>query len=336
LRIFGQPPGDDIAADTWHASTVDAAGYGVVDAAYGPLIATVGLRADAWLLTASRLTPRVGVTPSIASQQLVYTQDPRASLKLHVSEALDLRADGGRYHQARAAADTSAVFGTPNLGVEQAWHVIAGGQWRHAPLAIEAAGYARWLDGLVARDLAVTPKLANALTQDGIGNVYGVQITARLIGWYGLSGWLSYNLSRSRRKDAGDQPWRFFDHDQTHGLIAVAGWEHGAWTIGGRVRLATGEPRTGVLGAFFDSRTGRYEPIRGPHNGERLPTYFAADLRVERRMPLGPVHGAVYVEIQNLTNHTNAEEIIYSADFSEQGFLTGLPLLAIAGVRIEP
>ena len=182
----------------------------------------------------------------------------------------------------------------------------------------------------------MTPHLAQALTQDGIGSVYGVQVTARLIGWHGLSGWLSYNLSRSRRKDADDQAWRFFDHDQTHGLIAVAGWEHGSWTLGARVRLATGEPRTAVLGAFFDSRTGRYEPIRGEHNGVRLPTFFAADLRAERRLPLGAIHGAIYVEIQNLTGRANAEEIIYSADFAEQGYLTSLPLLAIAGVRIEP
>jgi len=336
LHIFGQPPGDDVSADAWHASTVDAAGHGAVDATFGPVVTTVGLRADAWLLTASRLTPRIGQTPNVGSQELVFTQDPRGSVRVRVTDELDLRADGGRYHQARSASDTSAVFGTPNLGVEQAWHAIAGGQWRHAPLALEAAGYARWLDELVARDLAVTPKLAQALTQDGIGSVYGVQVTARLIGWHGLSGWLSYNLSRSRRKDAADQAWRFFDHDQTHGLIAVAGWEHGPWTLGARVRLATGEPRTAVLGAFFDSRTGRYEPVRGDHNGVRLPTFFAADVRAERRLPLGSIHGAVYLEIQNLTGRANADEIIYSADFSQQGYLTSLPLLAIAGVRIEP
>jgi hypothetical protein len=331
LHIFGQPPGDDIAADTWYATTIDAAAHTAVDAHAGPVVATAGVRGDAWLLTASRLTPRVGSTPGIGSQQILYTADPRASVQVKLSNDVVLRADGGRYHQARSASDTSAVFGTPGLGVEQAWHAIAGGQWRRAPFALEAAGYARWLDDLVARDLAVTPPLAKALTQAGIGDVFGVQVTARVLGWHGLSGWLSYNLSRSRRKDADDQAWRYFDHDQTHGLIAVAGWEHGPWTLGGRVRVATGEPRTPVLGAFFDSREGRFEPIVGVHNGARLPTFFAADARAERRFP----HGAVYLEVQNLTNHENAEEIIYSADFSSRGYLTSLPLLAIAGVRIE-
>lgn len=336
LQIFGQPPGGDVAVDAWHATTVDAAGYASLGATFGRVTANVGARADAWLLTASRLTPRIGTIVNVASQQTLFTQDPRGSLRVRVTDDLGLRADGGRYHQARAASDTSAVFGTPDLGLEQAWHAIVGGQWRHAPFALEAAGYARWLDDLVARDLAVTPMLAQSLTRDGIGNVYGVQLTARVIGWNGLSGWLSYNLSRSRRKDADDQPWRYFDHDQTHGLIAVAGWEHGPWTLGARIRFATGEPRTAVIGAFFDSASGRYEPIRGAHDGDRLPAFFAADVRAERHLPLGAIHGAVYLEIQNLTNRANAEELIYSADFTEQGYLTSLPLLAIAGVRIEP
>jgi len=324
LHIFGQPPGDDVDADAWHATTIDAAGHAAVDVRAGPITALVGLRVDAWLLTASRLTPRVGSTPGIGFQDVTFTPDPRGSVQLRLSDDAVIRADAGRYHQARAASDTSAVFGTPGLG-----------QWRHAPFAIEAAVYARWLDDLVARDLAVTPLFAQALTQDGTGRVLGLEVTARVVGWRGLSGWLSYNLSSSRRQDADSQPERYFDHDQTHGLIAVAGWEHGPWSLGGRVRYATGEPRTDVIGSFFDSRSGRYEPIRGAHNGIRLPAYFAADARGERRFPLGGARGAVYIEIQNLTDRANAEEIIYSADFSQRGYLTSLPLLAIAGVRIE-
>lgn len=335
LHIFGQPPGDDVTADAWTATTLDLAGHAALDVRAGRITATLGGRFDGWLLDASRLTPRVGTTPGIGAQQIVFTQDPRGSVQLRLTDDAQLRVDGGRYHQARAASDASAVFGTPTLGLESAWHVTAGGQWRRAPFAIEAAGYARWLDDLVARDLAVTPPLAQALTQGGTGRVLGVQVTARVVGWRGLTGWLAYSLSRSTRKDAASQARRLFDHDQTHGLIAVAGWERGPWTLGGRVRVSTGEPRTAVLGAFFDSRSGRFQPIRGEHNGARLPAFFAADLRGERRFALGCTRAAIYVEVQNLTSRANAEEIIYSADFSAQGYLTSLPLLAIAGLRIE-
>jgi len=335
-RIFGQPPGDDVSADRWHSTTLDAAGHAAVDVRWGRISATLGGRFDAWMLDADRLTPRVGETPGIGTQQILYTPDPRGSMQVKITDEAIARVDGGRYHQARAANDTSAVFGTPTLGLEEAWHVTVGAQWRRAPFAIEAAGYARWLDELVARDLAVTPPLAMTLTQEGVGRVVGVQVTARAVGWHGLAGWLSYSLSRSTRKDAADRTERLFDHDQTHGLIAVGGWERGPWTIGGRVRVSSGEPRTGVLGAFFDSRSGRFQPIRGPHNGERLPMFFAIDARGERRFPIsGSVKGAVYLEVQNLTSRSNAEEIIYSADFAMKSYLTGLPLLAIVGVRIE-
>lgn len=334
-RIFGQPPGDDVAADRWSATTIDAAGHAALDLRAGRVTATVGGRIDAWMLGASRLTPRVGATPGIGSQQILLGADPRGSVQVKLSDTALVRFDGGRYHQARAGSDASAVFGTPDLGLEQAWHATLGGQWRRAPFAIEAVAYARWLDDLVARDVAVTPLFAQALTQGGTGRVLGVQLTARAVGWRGLSGWLSYTLSRSTRRDAAMQPERLFDRDQTHGLVAAGGWQRGPWTLGGRVRVATGEPRTGVIGSFFDARSGRYQPIRGPHNGVRLPTYFAADVRAERRLELGPASVHVYAEIQNLTGRANAEELIYSADFSSQGYLTSLPLLAIAGLRVE-
>jgi TonB dependent receptor len=335
LHIFGQPPGDDVAADHWQALTVDAALHAALDLRWRRITGTIGARLDGWLLGASRLTPRIGATPGIGSQQILFDQDPRGTVQVQISDQVSARLDAGSYHQAREASDTSAVFGTPTLGLEQAWHVTAGGQWRHAPLALEAAVYARWLSDLVARDLAVTPPLAKSLTQAGSGTVLGLQVTARILDWRGLSGWLSYNLSRSRRTDSDMQPERFFDHDQTHGLIAVAGWNHGPWAIGGRIRLATGEPRTEVIGAFFDSRSGRFQPVRGEHNGVRLPLYFAADLRGERRIPLGAFRGAVYLEVQNLTGRANAEEIIYNADFSQRSYLTSLPLLAMVGLRIE-
>jgi hypothetical protein len=49
----------------------------------------------------------------------------------------------------------------------------------------------RWFDDLVARDLAITPPLAQAQTQSGTGGVIGAQLTVR------IAGWLAYTLSRS-------------------------------------------------------------------------------------------------------------------------------------------
>ncbi len=368
-RIFGQPPGDDVSTDRWSSTTLDVAGHAALDVRVGRVSAVLGARVDAWMLDASRLTPRVGTTPGIGTQTIRYTHDPRGTVQVKLTESTLVRVDGGRYHQARAASDASAVFGTPTLGLEQAWHLTTGAQYSASPIAIEAAAYARWQGDLVARDLAITPPLAATLTHAGSGRVLGVQLTGRLVGYRGLTGWLSYTLSRSTRRDSPDGAERLFDHDQTHGLVATAGYERGPWTLGARVRFASGEPRTGVLGSFFDTRSGRFQPIRGPHNGERLPAYFAADVRAERRFhgtsssngsasptPTGgaatssasggaasmassraasSLRAAIYLELQNLSNRSNAEEIIYNADYSQTSYLTSLPFLAIAGVRLE-
>ena len=49
LHIFGQPPGDDTNADTWSATTIDAAGYSALDVRAGRITATAGARADSFV-----------------------------------------------------------------------------------------------------------------------------------------------------------------------------------------------------------------------------------------------------------------------------------------------
>ena len=299
----------------------------------------LGLRTETWLLTASRLTPRVGATPTVGAQDITATVSPRSSVKIDLGKLagrfVQLRIDAGRYLQARAPDDTSAVFGSPNLGREQAWHATFGAQWQYRRVIAEAAGYARWLSDLVVRDTSPTPKLAAVLTQLGTGRVVGLQLTARLVPWHGLEGWISYGISRSTRRDAAEAATRLFDYDQTHNVVTVVGWRRGRWRVGGRLRLATGAPRTSVVGAFFDARSGRYQPIRGSQNDVRLPEFFAVDARVQRSFAMGKGNLAAYVELQNLSNRANPEELVYSADYQQQRFLSGLPLLTIAGLRWE-
>jgi hypothetical protein len=60
------------------------------------------------------------------------------------------------------------------------------------------------------------------------------------------------------------------------------------------------------------------------------------DLRADRRFALGrAAQLRLYVEGLNVTDHTNAEEYFYSADYTKRGAVTGLPLLALAGARVD-
>jgi hypothetical protein len=332
VAIFGQPPGDDVAADDWQTTTIDAAPHVTVDYVRGRFSVSPSLRLDGYVIGASRLLPRVGTAPAIGYQAIVFEPAPRLSSRI-AAGPFAFTADAGVYHQARLAGDASAVFGTPTLGLERALHAAVGVALRlRERIDVELVGYARELDDLVARHPASTPPLAGALTQDGSGRVVGGQLVAKLLPWHGLAGWIAYGVSRSERRDAPDMRDRLFDRDQTHLGTAVVGWSHGGWSTGARLRVASGEPRTPVIGAFVDARTGSYQPIVGATNAIRLPAFVQLDVRGERRFD---VRGelAIYLELQNVTARANPEEIAYSADYSELDYITGLPFLAVVGAR---
>jgi hypothetical protein len=181
-----------------------------------------------------------------------------------------------------------------------------------------------------------TPKLAQALLQDGIGRSYGVQWLVRQRRWHGLSGWIAYTVSRSERRDEPSDGWRLFDYDQPHVLTVVANDALGPWTVGARLRFASGLPRTPVTGAFFDAKDDQYDPVFGPQNSTRLPAFWQLDARIDRSFALGRgVDLHVYVEGLNLTGRANAEEYVYNVDYTRRGAITGLPLIVLAGARVD-
>jgi hypothetical protein len=90
-----------------------------------------------------------------------------------------------------------------------------------------------------------------------------------------------------------------------------------------------------VTGSFFDVQQGREEPIFGAQNSERLPAFVALDLSVARTFDLGAGRSLrVYLEVENATAHENAEEFVYSSDWSNRGVLQGLPPLALLGAEL--
>jgi hypothetical protein len=171
--------------------------------------------------------------------------------------------------------------------------------------------------------------------QDGIGRSYGAQLLVRTAPWHGLSGWLSYTGGRSERRDHPTSSWRLFDYDQTHILTLVAEYAFRRWSFGTRLRWATGFPRTPVIGSYFDARDARYDPIFGAQNAIRIPDFVQLDLRLERAFVWSHATLRLYLDVQNVTDRANAEEIVYSPDYAKRGNLTGLPILAVLGAKVQ-
>ena len=337
ISVFGQPPGSDTNTDSWTASVVDVAPYVIGSLEVGPLQVSPALRADGYLLQTSRQTPKVGETPSLGYEQLSGELEPRISARLRVGPRLTLLGAAGLYSQPPDPRDLSAVFGNPKLGPASADHVSVGESLHIAgDTSLDVTGFYRWMSGLAVRDPSPTPKLAEALLDEGVGRAYGVQLMLRQQPWHGFFGWVAYTISRSERRDTPTSGWRLFDYDQPHVLTAVASWVHGPWTVGARFRYATGFPRTPVTGSFYDAKDDLYDPIFGAQNTIRLPDFWQLDLRVDRSFVVGKASRLlVYVEGLNVTNHANAEEYAYDATYSRRVAITGLPAIAVIGARVE-
>jgi hypothetical protein len=334
---FGQPPGPDVNTDSWSAAVVNLAPYAQLDLDAGPLVVSPGLRVDGFLMTTSRQTPRIGSTPSIGLSRLDAAVEPRISLQLRINERLSLLGAAGLYSQPPDPADLSAVFGNPTLGPALGQHATVGEALRVTEtLSAELIGFAKWMDDLPVRSPLPTPKLAQALVHNGVGRSYGVQFLLRQRPWRGLSGWVAYTISRSERRDEPGATWRLFDYDQPHVLTVVASQVLGPWTLGARLRFATGLPRTPVTGAIYDAKDDQYDPTFGSQNSIRLPDFWQIDARVDRTFVLGRgVALHIYIEGLNVTGRANGEEYVYNVDYTRRGTVAGLPFVGLAGARVD-
>jgi hypothetical protein len=335
LSVFGVTPGGATGTDSWRPVLGNVAPYVLAELRFRRLAVVPGLRLDGQLTSSDRSLPPTGLTPRAGFTRTDWSLEPRLAATVTVRPWLDLGAAAGIHHQLPDGADLSPVFGSPALGPSRAANGVLSAVARHPSVSVEAALFARSLDRLATRNPEPRPALARSLVQTGRGRSYGGQLMARRdCSTGGTCALLVYTLSRSQRR-AGDAGWRPCDFDQTHVLTLALGYRGRRWSTSARLRYASGMPRTPVAGAFFDSNAGVYRPILGPQNSTRLPAFVELDLRAEWTWRFRRARLTASAEVLNATDRTNAEEIVYSGDFTRHAFIAGLPLLALAGLRLE-
>jgi len=336
IVAFGQPMSAGANSDAWSTSIGNLAPHVGLEILRGRWRLLPSLRLDGDVISTNRSTPETGLTPQVGASRLAWSPAPRFTVKHQTRSWLSENIALGLYQQAPSPTDLSAVFGSPTLGVEHAVHAVAGTDIAVGRrLTVQPTLFYRYMWALVMRNPDPSPPLAQALVQDGRGRAYGAQVLVRLAPHSTFSGWLAYTLSRSERRRTSESSYRLFDQDQTHVLTFVANASRAGFTVGTRLRLATGMPRTPVTGGYLDTTTGQYQPIFGQQNTIRLPLFYALDLRVERRFHRRSVDIVPYLEILNLTNHANVEEFAYDDQFASRSNVTGLPILAVAGAAIR-
>jgi hypothetical protein len=337
IRVFGQPPPDDLAADRWRVTRIGIAPYVQAELApwQGRLRIIPGLRLDPYARAIDRRTPRQAATPKVGLADQDFAVEPRLAIVGQPFERLELRAAAGLYRQSPAPDDLSASFGTPTLPTSKALHTVLGAKASITrSLAIDITGFYTRSRSLAMRSAADSPLLAHALEPSGTGRSLGVQVLVRQELWKGLFGWIAYTYMRSERRDRDGAPLRLSNYDQTHVLTALVAWAlPRGFDIGARFRYASGFPRTPVIGARYDATRNLYQPEFGAHNSIRIPQFIQLDARLAKRFDIRSTVLELFVEVLNVWNRRNAEELVYAADYSRRGTISGFPILPAVGIQ---
>jgi TonB family protein len=267
-------------------------------------------------------------------EHIYVAPEPRVQARLRITKWAAIKAAVGVYHQAPDPQLFSIKFGNPSVSPEFGLHYVLGADFDPTPtLHIETTGFYKDLRNLVVRGETATDPLFN---NDGIGRVYGGELLIRQELWRNFFGWVSYTVSRSERQDHPDQPWRLFQYDQTHILTLVTSYKlPRGFQVGLRFRYVTGNPYTPVTGSYFDNKDGAYHATYGPLYSQRLDAFNQLDLRVDKTWTFDRWKLSMYLDIQNVYYHRNAENVQYNFDFSKSAPVEGLPILPALGIRGE-
>jgi hypothetical protein len=173
-------------------------------------------------------------------------------------------------------------------------------------------------------------------TSDGVGHSYGLEVLLRHQLTRNFFGWLAYSLSRSERYYALTGKWGLQALDQTHYLIAIGSYKLPYdFIVGLRLRYGTGALSTPYAGAIYDANGNYYFPLIGDLWSRRLPPFFQADVRIDKRFVFQQWMLAVYADVMNVTNRQNVEGVLNNFDYTREQYLYGLPIIPAVGVRGE-
>lgn len=292
----------------------------------------------------ARVSPveRWQVVPSLRADYTAefkeWVVSPRLSSRVELRRGparTALRGGLGVYHQPPDYNAVIPIFGTSTLRSSRAVHASLGieqGLGGGADVSLE--GFHKSIDDIPSHDPSRGPVATNANAASG--RVVGAEALLRLRGTGRVGGMLAYTLSRATRRDGEGAPSRPFDFDQTHVISALARARVGRGvTLGARYRAATGVPYTPCVGGSLAADSGVSTCVSGAPWSARLPAFHQLDLRIDKTWEQPTWNITAYLDVQNVTNRSNAEGVSYNFDKSRVTWQTGLPILPIAGVRVE-
>ena len=286
-----------------------------------------------------RLTP--GLRFDYFAQVNELSADPRIVARYDFDDRWAIKGGAAVVHQEPQIPDLSDEFGNPDLSLQRAYQYSLGGEWKPFEfLKADLTFFYKDLKDMVSASNRVIERngemVPEVLNNGGEGRVYGLETFIEHKFANNFRGWLSYTLSRAERTDFGSDESRLFDFDQTHILAIVASYTLPRnWELGLRWRLVTGSPFTPAIGGVFVDKIDEYAPLYGAPNSDRLPMFQSLDLRVDKTWVYDTWKLGAYLSLINSYNNGNVESVNYNFDYTEEGYVYGLPILPILGVKGE-
>jgi len=228
---------------------------------------------------------------------------------------------------------------TSELAAEHATHAIVGGQWLVTPQTLFKCElyHKRFTDLLVHTDaFSIAP------VNEGLGLAKGVEVSFQKLRqpqdrW---GGWLNYTLAETQYRNSAQEPWIYYEYDQTHQWnLGVEMRLNRRWSVEGAWYYGSGFPYTPVLGVQSGTSDLDFDAvIKGEKNSKRYPYYSRLDLRVSYESTLGGVGYSAYLDVVNVLNRKN----IYMYDWRlrpgnrlTRNVYYMLPLLPSLGMSIR-
>ncbi|WP_373060280.1 carboxypeptidase regulatory-like domain-containing protein [Gemmatimonas sp.] len=251
---------------------------------------------------------------------------PRASASLRVDEVTTFTLAGGRYYQAPSyiwlVGDAQNAERLKPFRADQAVAGVTRLVNSDVKVQLEVYGkrYADYPARRFRPQAVLSPSGFDDATTDipfgleplestATGDAYGVELFAqKKFGASPFYGQLSTSLNRTRFTGINGTATRgAFDSPVT--ANGVLGWRPNAkWEVATRLRGATGLPFTPFVNT--GSVAGTLDFTR--YNTERVGTFLAADLRIDRRFVMRRTQFIAFLDLQNFTNRQNQQAPVWN------------------------
>jgi len=268
-----------------------------------------------------------GVRVGVDSLTGAVLPEPRAAVRWRVADQTSLELAGGYYLQTPAVLDLAPEVGDPDLPLTRSWQASAGIEQTIANrLELSLDAYAKRLTNA---QIALPDAPPQVFAR---GRALGVELVTRyrLRETFFLWGWASVARTQVQRPDG----WSPAPYDQPVNLGAVASWDPTTrWNLALRWRYGSGLPWTPVKGGLYSANDDTWTPIQEQPWSARFPAYMKVDLAAAHTLRFDRWSLTLRAEVWYVPPRANVLYPTWNDDWSEQGWVRGIPLLPLLGAR---